>query len=162
VHYLQVWVADDAGNISSGAITARVNFLRPASTLRQRQVHVYRLPAQAGQPLQIDLATQQGDADLYMWDAGGNLLFSNKDGLALDSVQTPGDGDYQVEVHGHLDSSYTLSIAPAAAAAAGELAGNAKVLPAAPVAALDNIPAARRVLPAAPLVWRMYLPIMRR
>ena len=159
--YLQVWVADAARNVSTRASLTLINYLQPDSTLLQGQVHTYRFGLAAGQTLQAELTTSRGDADLYVWDGAGNLLASNNFDLAPDRVQASAaaGGEYQIEVHGYRDSTYTLSLGLAAPAVTTQRTAAAKMLPLAPVVDLSSAPPGQQALPAAPSAWNLFLPI---
>lgn len=159
--YLQVWVADKARNVSTRASLALINYLHPDSTLLQGQVHTYRFRLEAGQTLQAELTTSRGDADLYVWDGAGNLLASNNFDLAPESVQasSAAGGEYQIEVHGYRDSTYTISLGLAAPAVAAQRTATAKTVPLAPVVDLSSAPSGQQALPAAPPAWNLFLPI---
>jgi hypothetical protein len=173
--YLQVWVADAAGNISRGAAAGPINYLRPAGRLEQGQVHVYRGTLLPGEVLRAELATAAGDADLYVWDAAGNLWLSNNYDLLRDSVEVmapAGEGAseyrYQIEVYGYRESTYTLqlrSIDGPSGGLTGERAGRsatAKVTPVAPVVTLRSVPPVQQVLPEAPRGGSVFLPQVQR
>jgi hypothetical protein len=163
--YLQAWVADAAGNLSTPAVRTLVNYLRAESPILERQVHLYRLQLPAGQTLQATLETLTGDTDLYVWDSGGTLVgSSNNFDLAPDLVNVPGaGGDYQIEVHGYLDSTYTLSLNLGAATRLADTSlPSAKITPAAPSVDLSSAPAGQQALPSAPsapVTWSLYLPV---
>lgn len=160
--YLQAWVADAAGNLSTPAVRTLVNYLQAGSPILERQVHLYRLQLPAGQTLQATLETLTGDTDLYVWDSGGTLVgSSNNFDLAPDLVNVPGDGgDYQIEVHGYLDSTYTLSLNLGAATRLADTSlPSAKITPAAPSVDLSSAPAGQQALPSAPVTWSLYLPV---
>ena len=163
--YLQAWVADAAGNLSTPAVRTLVNYLQANSPILERQVHLYRLQLPAGQTLQARLETLTGDADLYVWGSDGTLVgSSNNFDLAPELVNVPGDGgDYQIEVHGYLDSTYTLSLDLGTATRLADVSlPSAKITPAAPSVDLGSAPAGQQALPSAPVTpvtWSLYLPV---
>jgi len=109
LHYIQVWVADGAGNTSEMA-QARINYEPPQDAIAAGQVRVYRLELTAGQEHHIVLETLTGDSDLYVWDPDGNLVASSITAETIDRVDfTPRvSGLYQVEVYGYEDSTYSI------------------------------------------------------
>ena len=164
--YLQAWVADEAGNLSSPAVRALVNYLRAGTTILERQVHLYRLQLPAGQTLQATLETLTGDTDLYVWDSDGTLV-DHSDNLDLtpDVVNVTGTGgDYQIEVHGYLDSTYTLGLALGTAVRlTNPSTPSAKSVPSAPSVGLSSAPAGQQALPPLPAAtWSLYLPMTAR
>ena len=164
--YLQAWVADAAGNLSTPAVRALVNYLQVGTTILERQVHLYRLQLPAGQTLQATLETLTGDTDLYVWDSGGTLVgSSNNFDLAPDVVTVSSvGGEYQVEVHGYLDSTYTLALTLVTATRLTDSAiPSAKSTPSAPSVELSSTPAGQQALPPVPVAAsRLYLPMTAR
>lgn len=163
--YLQAWVADAAGNLSSPAVRTLVNYLQTGSPILERQVHLYRLQLPAGQTLQARLETLTGDADLYVWGSNGTLVGSSSNfDLTPELVNVPGDGgNYQIEVHGYLDSTYTLSLDLGTATRLADASlPSTKITPAAPSVDLSSAPAGQQALPSAPtapVTWSLYLPV---
>jgi hypothetical protein len=169
--YIQVWVADNAGNISVDTYKARIDYSPPSDTVRAGQVRVYRRNVTAGQSLQVTLETLSGDADLYVWRPDGNQSWvSNNSGTANDIVSftAPQTGVYQIEVYGYQESQYRLTIV-------GGMAGmpvktvthiNTDKPPRGqPVIAPTNEPAGNSAVPPSPIgptENKLYLPLVTR
>jgi hypothetical protein len=162
--YIQVWVADAAGNRTPTGEQRLVNFVPANQAIWEGQVHVYRMALAAGQALEARLQVANGDADLYLWDAGGTLVsYSNQAGEATDLVlkQSASGGMYQVEVFGYTDSVYQLSLQVQTAEQTQQAIGgsSAKPLPAHPVVTVQQTPASKQGLPI-PVRRGLYLPIV--
>ena len=110
-HYLQVWVADRAGNISAPA-TRLINFIPPTSSIAHDEGQVYRLPLNAGDIIQIDLTSLSGDANLFVWGPGGNLVAAASSALPIEQATfvAPTDGTYQLDIYGREAATYWLEI----------------------------------------------------
>ena len=163
--YLQVWVADAAGNIATVAQQALINHLRVDNELLEGQVHVHRFHLAAGETWRFTVDALAGDPDLYVWNAAGALVgYSNRFDLTSETttITAMQSGYFQVEVHGYRDSRYTLHVAPAIVAAEAASSNAGKALPAAPAVDLTSAPAGQQVLPTAPAptnsLW-LFLPV---
>jgi hypothetical protein len=116
MHYVQVWVADGAGNTSEMA-QAHINYLPSQESISAGSVRIYRLNLSAGDEKFINLTSVSGDADIYVWDEDGNLIASSLTGDPIDHVglAAPVDGMYQIEVYAYSDATYEIDFdAPAA------------------------------------------------
>ncbi len=113
IRYIQAWVADNAGNISSEIYKAEIDYQPDSDTLLAGQVRVYRRTLGVNETLDVTLTTLSGDADLYIWrpDSGQSWV-SNASGTATDHVNfdAPQAGTYQIEVFGYETSEYQLTI----------------------------------------------------
>jgi uncharacterized repeat protein (TIGR01451 family) len=118
-HFVGVWVADSAGNVSQ--LTRRavdfVSLVTPGTVLQGNAVP-FLVYFGAGVNVSATLKTLAGDADLYAWAPGHGALpdeASTQSGTADDVVtfQTSQAGVYLFLVHGAQLSSYKLSISPA-------------------------------------------------
>jgi parallel beta-helix repeat protein len=171
VRYIQVWVADNAGNITVDTYKVRIDYVPTSDTVRAGQVRVYRRTLAAGQSLQVTLETLSGDADLYVWRPDGNQSWvSNNSGTANDSVSltAPQGGTYQIEVYGYQDSTYRLTIVGGTAGVAVRTVqhiNQAKPERGQPVIAPTNEPAGNSAVPPSPIgptENKLYLPIITR
>lgn len=109
LHYIQVWVADSAGNISAMA-QASINYTPGQAALGAGQVQIYRLALTAGEERSLGLESLTGDADLYVWDEDGNLVAASLETDPAEGVSFTAalSGTYQVEVYAYTDSTYRL------------------------------------------------------
>lgn len=170
VRYLQVWVTDSTGTVSSYPYQALINLAPAAAELDRGEVAVYRVALDAGQTLTASVTAAHGDADLYVWGPTGDAAMrwvSNGRGSS-DEVRfaAPLSGLYQIEVHGHTDATYQLSLneslslaTSTKAAIDAALADQAddKTLFDAPAVSVDSAPTY-----AALTGWRLYLPALYR
>ncbi len=115
VHYLQVWAADAAGNISQNAGLAFINWVPGAApfAIAQDEVQPYLTSLQEGQRLTLRLTSVTGDADLYVWRAtatGPVLVAASylEDPVEEVSFSAPASGFYLIEVYGYATSTYFL------------------------------------------------------
>ncbi|HHW84926.1 MAG TPA: hypothetical protein GX400_01790 [Chloroflexi bacterium] len=162
--YLQVWVADAAGNIATVAQQALINYLRTDDDLLEGQVRVYRFYLASGETWQFTVDALAGDPDLYVWNPEGRLIgYSNRFDLSDEAttITAAQSGYFQVEVHGYRDSRYTLHAAAGAVVAEAIVSTDDKALPAAPAVDLTSAPAGQQVLPAAPVAAsaKVFLPV---
>lgn len=110
--YLQVWVADGAGNISTPSV-AWINYLAPTDSLPRRSSRFYIYRLNAGESMSVTLTPISGDPDLYVWSPEpGTSWKSFNDDLAVDDVRftAPVNGTYVVEVYAYQASEYNLAI----------------------------------------------------
>ena len=151
-HYLGVWVADAAGNVSTlnELHLTWVNRMDGSQALAAGERIQYRGFAQEGEEIGLWLTTQSGDPDLYVWKPWSAF---RPDGYT-DAATTPGEkegfgytriaqtGRYIVEVGAAEASEYAFSVEgtqAAQAGAAGALA--AKPRPARPLTVSDPLSA---------------------
>ena len=164
VHYLQLWAADRAGNVSSSSLQAPINYLPEQDRVRAGQVRIYRITLASGETLDAAVTPSTGDPDLYLWDSSGTLVdYSNNYESDVDQVTfvAPIAGTYQIEVYGYADSVYGISLSPTLRtqlAAASTL--NNKAVPEAPSVALEAAPSGQQALPAAPNLSNIFLPLI--
>ena len=118
-HFVGVWVADEAFNISKTDRRAFdfASLLLPGATVRKFGLVPYLVHYEAGVKVSAVLTPTTGDADLYVWYPG---RFGRPDRwrtqplTATDVVTftTPRAGTYLFLVHGYTDATYDLSITP--------------------------------------------------
>lgn len=114
-HYIQVWAADAAGNISADAGLRFINWV-PGETpfsLAEDEVHSYLTRLSSGEGLTLRLTSVTGDADLYVWraTAAGPVLVAAsylEDPVEEVSFVAPAEGVYLIEVYGYAASTYRL------------------------------------------------------
>ncbi len=109
VHFLQVWASDRAGNISSQAFQASINYQPVEDFLSAGEVRIYRRPLEAPQNVILTL-TSSGSADLYVWTQGGSSMGQS---LGAPSPQTVNftaseNGIYQYEVEAKMNIAFAL------------------------------------------------------
>jgi hypothetical protein len=176
--YLEVWVADAAGNVTPLPARARINYLPPSDTVLQGQVRLFRFTVAAGERLAATLTTlnAEGDADLYVWGpyhpGGRELWLSDQAGATVDAVSfvATETGEYDIEVRGwNPRSEYRLAVGVGGAAAgtqstAAGASAAGKPIPARPADASTAAPAARGGVPAAPVAppSKVHLPVVMR
>ena len=112
IHYVKVWVADKAGNISAPRMAA-INYRPDSIYIGDGEIHVYRRVLQAGENWQVQLTMQFGGvADLYVWDPAGVNVGIREAGDPVQTISfTAGQtGVYQVEVEGRPGGYYNLAV----------------------------------------------------
>lgn len=110
--YLQVWVSDEAGNISSASRGASINYLPATDTLGKGTSRFYLYDLNATQNMTVTLTPISGDPDLYVWSPLANEVWNSiNDGNEVDEVNftAPTDGTIIVQVYGYEAASYSLS-----------------------------------------------------
>ncbi len=117
VHYLHVYAADRAGNISREPAVVFVNYQPPGQTpIGLDEAHIYRL-ALARTPLVLArMRVEAGNPDLYV-QGPGVLLAPIVDDL-LEELRFPAltEGVYELGVLGHQAGAYSLEVGPATGA----------------------------------------------
>lgn len=116
LHYLQAWVADEAGNISVPALQF-INYQPDVIPLSAGQVHVYRENLMVGDGRQVRLTSLDGGTmDFYVWAPDATLveLHEGVNGFAEIVFTADQDGVYQIEVEGQTNAQYQLEIISAA------------------------------------------------
>jgi hypothetical protein len=114
VHYMLLFVADGAGNISSPAFVL-FNRIFEIGVIDEGEVQVFRLSALAGENYRVTvtpLAVGQ-NPDLYVWAPDNSLVeFSEAGAGQPDIIEfTAGQtGEYQIEVEGFTAVRYSLEI----------------------------------------------------
>ncbi len=119
VHFVAVWVADAADNISFLGLNGLdyASLLLPGETVGKHGLVPYLVHYEAAENVTATLATTSGDADLYVWfpdNFGPPDDYSIEWGTTLDHVSftTPSEGTYLFLVYGYEASTYDLSITP--------------------------------------------------
>jgi hypothetical protein len=110
VKYLEVWVADGAGNISLAPLGAFINYLKSDSLVTgDSRYYVYWL--NVGQSMTVTITPASGDPDLYVWPNSGAPWYSlNGEGLVDEVSFTAPESDYYiVQVYGYTAAEYTLT-----------------------------------------------------
>jgi uncharacterized repeat protein (TIGR01451 family) len=118
-HFVGVWVADGARNVSRLDHQALdfASLLLPGETISQGGVIPYQVYYETGIDVTAALTPTAGDADLYVWYPR-SFFWPDEDstqpGLATDVVSftTPLTGTYLFVVHGYTAATYDLGIAP--------------------------------------------------
>ncbi|MCA9933907.1 MAG: DUF11 domain-containing protein [Ardenticatenaceae bacterium] len=112
-HYVQVWVADQYGRISEAPGEQFINILPEIGTyIAHGEAHIYRWYMQNGASLDLQIVSEEGDADLYVWDIDGNRVAYSDSEEPIDAVSFAAtyDGLYGIEIVGNEASTYTLEI----------------------------------------------------
>jgi hypothetical protein len=158
LRYVQAWVSDEMGNISSRSALASINYNASPEVIARGQVRLFRYLLTAGQATTITLETLRGDADLYVWNVDGSAADrSTVDSVGTDQVVVTANasGDYQIEVYGYEASEYRLNVEYGAGAqrsgAMRAAASTTKTLRSAPIVQPDRQPADVVALPSAPM-----------
>ena len=170
-HYIQAWVADGQGNISTDVVMQRIDYIPFTDTVRAGQLQVYQVAFSANQAVDISLLTLSGDADLYVWSPDATHSWSSlNSGLTTDvgSFNTGAQaGTYLIEVYGYLDSEYMLDIsAPGLSVNGGARSHtqikspNAKTPLTGPAIMPDSTPVTNIAVPNAPVVYRAFIPFV--
>jgi hypothetical protein len=166
VHYLQAWVADAAGNVSTASARAAINYLPAESTVLSGQTRLYRVELAAGEQLRVLLTPTEGDPDLYIWDQAGALVaYSNLYDLEAELAEftAASSGIYQIEVYGYADSVYAMTLGSGALSLVGAaFTPNSKTTPSAASVSPSIAPPTQQALPAAPELSKLFLPLVNR
>jgi hypothetical protein len=174
LHFVQAWASDAAGNVSRYAYQQQVNYNRSCAPVARDGVQVYRHDAAAGDIIYVELVSCQGDADLYVWppdwDEGDPPWVSNLTGSATEvlSFTAPISGEYQVEVYGYTNATYSLQVEVQAGEALSRArfvtqGRSAKLVRTAPVVPPSDAPRSdvMSVNPPDPPRWyKNYLPLL--
>ncbi len=167
--YIVAGIVDDNGQPLAPPACALINYLPSQFDIAAGEVAVFHYHLTAGDQLEVQLESLQGDADVVIWssDSPENVWVSNvaagNDHIFLTA---PLDGLYQIEVYGQTASTVRLRIdriarelaTPRADASAGIDAR--KALPSAPVVDLAAIPASLIPDPVTP--HAIYIPLVGR
>jgi uncharacterized repeat protein (TIGR01451 family) len=142
VHYVGVWVKDQASNISILTLKALdyASLVLPGSTFSWIGLEPFLLSYTSGTPVQIDLSVASGPARIYVWYPG-NFGIPDKISPAGGSTSqvtftAPRDGTYILLISGTAGKEYTLTVTPkggpapifltgSSAQASSDLAGSA-------------------------------------
>jgi uncharacterized repeat protein (TIGR01451 family) len=126
VHFVAVWVADAARNVSELDRSALdfASLVRPNATVTQRHFVPYLVYYPAGVTVTAQLTSTTGDADLYVWRPHNFLWPDWKStrpvsGTDVVTFTTTHAGIYVFLVRGYTDATYNLSIEPAGGPRAG-------------------------------------------
>jgi len=118
-HFVGVWVADGARNVSHLDHQAMdfASLLLPGETVVRGGIVPYQVHYETGIDVTAVLTPTAGDADLYVWYPRSFFWpdeYSTQPGLATDVVSftTPLTGTYLFVVHGYTAATYDLSITP--------------------------------------------------
>jgi len=163
-HYLQVWVADHAGNIGEEPAGLWVHYLPVSDRVGQGQARTYRFSLHAGQTLSATLTpVPPGDADLYLWTLDGSLAASRTavgpDQIAYTAAVTE---LVQLEVYGAADADFGLQ-AELNSTTGGHrrTADGDKPRRRAPLMEPASHPPDRIAVPTVPVLgYRLYLPVV--
>jgi hypothetical protein len=164
-HFIDVWVADFAGNISDEAGQANINLLHPNMWISQGQAQCFNYDLTAGQPVAVQATPASGDVDLYIGTADAGILYaSNQSGGAVEAVafDTPKTDWYSFIVYGYTGAMYNLTINRSAALRSAQ-GVTSKVTP--PLRLPRSGPPTQIGLPSAPVGtpnFPIYLPLIRR
>ncbi len=174
VHYIQVWAADGAGNISPTPSSQMINYLSVYYNLIYgRQAHVYRQPMDAGALLRVDVSalTYESGFLFVVWDPDGQLVAHRtiwgSGSSANYQIRTHTmEGTYQIEIIGILSRSrYWVRVLPTAGSETGAgvamrpLEGVAEQ----PVVPPSSVPGRHVGIPSAPVTtYRVFLPTILR
>ena len=171
LRYIQVWVADQAGNIALVPGSASISYLPPIGQVAARTTRLYRVTLAQGEHLIANLVPISGDPDLYVWGPDNTLAGHSNSADSVDAVDFVAKtaGVYQIEVHGYTAATYTLTIQTLSAAASAQqhVTGQpqlAKTLPTAPLIPVTNGPMGTVNLPppTVPTRHHMYVPVVAR
>lgn len=109
IHYLQLFVADRAGNVSRKPARAAVNY-RPATVpIALDGLHIYRISPGNNTPTFVRMDALSGNPDLYVFGPGINFT-PESDGPIEQTNFLAANGVYQIEVAGHQAGSYSLNV----------------------------------------------------
>jgi uncharacterized repeat protein (TIGR01451 family) len=173
VHYLGVWVADSAGNVSilNELSLPWVNRMDASQSLAAGERVQYRGIAVEGMLIDVTLMTLSGDPDMYVWKPRNGFRPDRYTDASVDPGQVEGLGLTQIQQTGRFllevqavgaTSEYELALtgsAPEMARAAAAPA--AKERPEHPLAVSDPL-SAGQVGPDVTSQQKIYLPVMLR
>jgi len=163
VHFIQAWVSDFDGNVSSPA-GVFINFIPPKNTIVHHGGQVFRFFLNPGVTLQIDLTSLTGDADMFAWDSNENLVdaafgFTPFEQIVINSGINP-PGIYQVDVYGFEAASYWFEVSQVGTLQGPEaIQGHLKPSDI-PLQVVENNPGQDVDVPSPPGGWSVYLPVI--
>jgi hypothetical protein len=171
VRYLQVFVADRAGNVSRAAGKAMLNYAPSQVAIGLDELHVYRITPGAGTPTTVRMDVLGGNPDLYVFGPGLEWRPESDAPVELWSFVARA-GQYQIEVDGHTAGSYSLSLLTGAGAVDVPPAGGNEIQrrprisvtaiePPEPVESPGTLPGAPVDPGAAGLSDAIFLPLLR-
>ncbi|MBN2149403.1 MAG: DUF11 domain-containing protein [Anaerolineales bacterium] len=111
-HYLQAWIANQAGNIAPLPARTLINYIPFQARIAIQEGHIYRAPFTSGETILVRLTSLLGDADLIIWGPGGVEIGRSETGNAIEEIQftATADGWYQIEVEGYTSTEYRLQV----------------------------------------------------
>lgn len=119
LRYLQGWVADGAGNISSKPAVRRVNYIPASDTLLEGEIRVYRQATVAGQCLLVRVEPTEAamDPDIYVWspnhqtgDPAAGYSIQGAGEVDQVVIQPTESGVYQIEIVAFTDATFNQTI----------------------------------------------------
>lgn len=111
-HYVQVWVADEFGNVSERPGEQFMTLARPdGANITHGEAHVYLRPAQVGQTIRVRLTSLSGDADMYLYAPDGEQVAASFATTYSETVMymAESDGVYHLEIVGAENGRYRLA-----------------------------------------------------
>ncbi len=163
-HYLQVWAADEAGNISPRPGTQFVTYLPDEAEVAQGEIHLYREFFPAGDSFLVRVTSLSGDADLLVWKPDGTEQGRSETSGATEEVRFSAEtsGIWQMEVEGFTRATYRLEMVPDSPLAERSRAWVPQRGRGVPLSAPGEAPRERVALPAVPVgpSFTLYLPLL--
>jgi len=111
--FIDVWVADYAGNISDEAAQAHINLLYANMWIAQDQTQSFNYDLTTGQHVEIQVAPASGDPDLYVGTYDAGILYSSyQSGSVVESIifDAPATDWYTIIVYGWTNAMYNINI----------------------------------------------------
>jgi hypothetical protein len=162
VHYLQVWAADRAGNISVIPQMDFVSYFDGSASVAAGERTVYRIRPALYAPTTVSMSALNGDPDLYVYNAEGEKVSEDLFTATIETAGFIADGEvYQIEVAGltagiyYLETSNTLTVDRSGISTPGR--------PYTPLIALSSAPSAANVALASPPIGRgvdLFIPLI--
>lgn len=110
-HYLQIWAADRAGNISLQPLQDVVSYQPVQASVAQNDVFLYRIRPLKGSNVNVQMNVLTGNPDLYVWNFDGRPIANAGSDATIETASFVSDGrPYQIEVEGYVAGDFTLSI----------------------------------------------------
>ncbi len=183
IHYIQVWVADKAGNISEKPAEAFINLgikaLGDGSVLRTPvylptlpyllagQVHLFRLDLEQGEQVTLEVTSYGGNALVYVWAPDDGLVDNDESYNAVKTISftAPEAGIYQVEIEGEINTYYQIAVGEGLAEASRAVDGEGRRGRLLPLTNSGDMPAAEVGVESAPSEessFIIFLPILNR
>jgi hypothetical protein len=118
IRYVQIWSSDKEGNVSRYPYQQQVSFMNSCERVARDGARTYMQKLKAGDKLFVELASCDGDPDLYIWPPDWNdrgAYVSNQKGNTLETTPDGGyvaqvDGTYAIEVYGYSNARFSISI----------------------------------------------------
>lgn len=109
VHYLQIFLADRAGNVTPVPGLDFVSYQPDSASVGLEQQRIYRIRPGVGGQISVRMEVISGNPDLYVF--GPNVSFAPWSDDPVEEVRFSGaEGIYQIEVEGYAPGSYRLSV----------------------------------------------------